>query len=77
MPLWGMAYKSIQSHWLADYEQVTTVEDHIVDGGFGSWLLESTAAGEVSTPIHIRALDSVVLGLVGSQRALTERGGLG
>ena len=41
LPLWGMNYKSMQSKQFKDHNQVTTLEDHLQDGGFGSWISES------------------------------------
>lgn len=77
MPLWGMMHKALQPSQLATLETLVTVEDHLADGGFGSWLLESLPnASGLREKVIIRALDPEVCGTVGSQAALNELGGL-
>lgn len=78
LPLWGMENKQIQTRQVACFETVTTIEDHLYDGGFGSWLLESvvTNRGPVER-ISIEALDHRVCGTVGSQLILNTYGGIG
>jgi transketolase len=75
LPLWGMAQKRLQIEQLKAFSHVVTVEDHLVDGGLGSWLLEaaSTTGGPI---IAIKALESAVCGAVASQKVLNELGGL-
>ena len=36
-----MRYKDQQADKLKKYKQIVTVENHLQDGGFGSWLSES------------------------------------
>jgi transketolase len=76
LPLWGMSEKSSQSTQIEPYSQVVSLEDHLVDGGFGSWLLES-AEGAIRNRIQVRSLDPIVCGAVASQGVLNEMGGLG
>jgi transketolase len=77
MPLWGMQSKALQVAQVKNFSHVTTVEDHLVDGGFGSWLLEATISNpELLSRIRIKALDSKVCGMVGKQSTLNEQGGL-
>ncbi|WP_024304071.1 transketolase family protein [Pseudogulbenkiania sp. MAI-1] len=77
MPLWGMQSKTRQVEQLAAWDEVITVEDHIVDGGFGSWLAETATMGRVQTQIEIRALSDSIFGKVASQATLNRIGGLG
>ena len=56
-------------------DEVNLLEDHLVDGGFGSWLLES-AEGAARNRIQVRALDPTVCGAVASQGVLNEMGGI-
>jgi transketolase len=74
LPLWGANHKRNQSAQLTNYEKVFTCEDHLTDGGFGSWLLE--AAEKQRHKIHIKSLGSVVCGKVGSEQSLAKLGGL-
>jgi len=39
MPLWGMAYKNLQSKQVSGVSVLHTIEDHLIDGGFSSWML--------------------------------------
>lgn len=77
LPLWGMEVKGLQINQAMEYEAVLTVEDHLVDCGFGSWLNESFLGAQVKAPkLEIRALNPNICGLVGSQKELNILGGL-
>ncbi|WP_215296325.1 transketolase family protein [Polynucleobacter sp. JS-JIR-5-A7] len=77
MPLWGMKFKKNQPNQVVKYQKIRTIEDHLIDGGFGSWLLESMATNsELMMRINVKALNDRVCGLVGSQSALNLEGGL-
>ena len=77
MPLWGMASKAGQAAQVDRFAQVRTLEDHLVDGGFGSWLLESLAdAPALRARLQAAALDPLVCGLVGAHKTLNARGGI-
>jgi transketolase len=77
LPLWGMAVKPLQAGQVSRYDTVTTLEDHLEDGGFGSWLLESLrSAPALRSRLSSMALSPDVCGLVGSQAMLNARGGL-
>ncbi|WP_020145243.1 transketolase family protein [Terracoccus sp. 273MFTsu3.1] len=77
MPLWGMAAKSLQPEQASRFEVIRTMEDHLVDGGFGSWMLEALNANrDFLGRIEVEALDPVVCDTVGSQVMLDELGGL-
>jgi transketolase len=77
MPLWSMESKKRQSAAIARHRTIVTLEDHLTDGGFGSWMLES-AMGHPDLLPRIRsiALDPAVCGMVGGQAALNRAGGL-
>ncbi|MBF9020226.1 transketolase [Rhodobacterales bacterium HKCCA1058] len=75
MPLWSMVTKDAQADQLRAHEEVITVEDHLCDGGFGSWLLESVShERELRQRVSTRSLDPIVCGSVGSQETLNELG---
>ena len=81
MPLWSMNAKQCQFSMLRQLNEIVTLEDHLLDGGFGSWLLESRSMCEqgMQNPLaQIRpiALDAEVCGSVGSQSVLNLFGGL-
>jgi transketolase len=77
LPLWGMKSKALQHAQLARMKEIITVEDHLSDAGFGSWLLESVA-NDIGIRGRIRSisLGSNICGLVGSQKTLNAAGGL-
>ena len=77
MPLWGMQTKAAQPSQVKRFERVTTFEDHLHDAGFGSWLMESVMSQPgLADRINIKALNSNVCGLVGTQKMLEGAGGL-
>ncbi|HEX3422047.1 MAG TPA: hypothetical protein VHS33_01405 [Sphingomicrobium sp.] len=76
LPLWSMASKIRQPEQLARHSEVTTFEDHLADGGFGSWLAESVAGTEAAARIRPIALSSEICDEVGSQAMLNRLGGL-
>ncbi|MEH6607778.1 MAG: transketolase [Halioglobus sp.] len=77
LPIWGIRDKSIQVEQVAKWKNVTTVEDHLIDGGFGSWFLEALSTQpELLVRMKLRGLDPLVCGLVGQQDHLNVLGGL-
>jgi transketolase len=77
LPLWGMESKALQAAQAEQYNAVITIEDHLQDGGFGSWLMEALleSSGHFGR-LRIEALNPRVCGTVGSQRVLNLYGGL-
>lgn len=76
LPLWSMAAKCEQPTQLARHGRVTTLEDHLADGGFGSWLTESVAGTPAAAMIEPIALSAQVCDMVASQATLNRIGGL-
>jgi len=77
LPLWGMAAKSLQIDQTRHVNFLLTIEDHLADGGFGSWLAESLNGHDSFKGKHrTLGLDRKVCGLVGSQSALNIAGGI-
>jgi transketolase len=74
-PIWGIEMKKNVNKDLAKYNKIISVEDHLIDGGFGSWVLESLEASARSK-LRILGLDKSVCGRVGSQNYLNELGGI-
>lgn len=71
LPLWGMKCKPSQARQLKMFEQVTTIEDHLYDAGFGSWLMEAVAGdSKLLGRLRGMALNSKVCGMVGSEKVL-------
>lgn len=77
IPLWSMKIKETQPLQLENFSTIVTVEDHLTDGGFGSWLLEAASKRpDLMRRIKIKSLDSRVCGMVGKQSTLNAEGGL-
>lgn len=77
MPLWSMRTKEAQVGQVGDFATVLTIEDHLMDGGFGSWLLEAVSIRpDLLARIKIKSLDSKICGMVGKQSTLNAEGGL-
>lgn len=76
LPLWSMAAKADQPEQLARHGRVTTLEDHLADGGFGSWLTESVAGTPAAARIEPIALSPEICDMVASQATLNRIGGL-
>jgi transketolase len=77
MPLWSMSGKSLQAEQVSQWDSLTTIEDHLIDAGFGSWMLESLQTRrELLHRVRLHALDPKVCGLVGTQSGLNSLGGL-
>ncbi|MGE3690012.1 MAG: transketolase family protein [Novosphingobium sp.] len=76
LPLWGMHTKDSQAAQAEAFDQVTTLEDHLTDGGFGTWLYEAVAPSGQAGKLRSVALSPEVCGTVGSQAMLNRLGGL-
>ena len=76
LPLWSMSHKHTQREYFSLYDEIVTVEDHLQDGGFGSWLLEARSLQSTGSTIRTIALSENVCGTVGSETALHLAGGI-
>jgi len=77
MPLWGMKVKESQVKQVESFARVITVEDHLMDGGFGSWLLEATSVRpDLLARFKIISLRSKICGMVAKQSTMNLLGGL-
>ena len=77
MPLWSMQSKSLQKDCAQTIKTLHTLEDHLLDGGFGSWMMEALMPHtRMHTRIQCHSLSAAVCGMVGSQSLLNDLGGL-
>lgn len=74
-PIWGAQYKFLQQDQINKFDKIITVEDHLLDGGFGSWLREAVSIPETHIRIEHRALSQNVIGKVGTEDYLLKLGG--
>ena len=59
----------------ADISEIISVEDHLADGGFGSWLRESLIDMSSHLKLKNMAFSSNIIGAVGSEQYLLKLGG--
>jgi transketolase len=69
-PIWGAFYKDSQQKQIDCFDQVITVEDHLLDCGFGSWIRESVTNVNSHLKISHKGLTKNVVGKVGSENYL-------
>jgi transketolase len=74
-PLWGAKFKEIQQKQIDFFDEIITVEDHLLDCGFGSWIRESVTNPESHIKLTNRAFSQNVIGKVGSEDYLLKQGG--
>lgn len=76
LPAWGSRHRELFVSALEGFDHIITVEDHLLDGGFGSWVLECFAGNATSPRIEVIALDQAVTESVGKENELRSVGGL-
>jgi len=74
-PVWGASFKSLQQEQINKFKEIVTVEDHLLDCGFGSWLRESIVIPDSHIKIINKALSLDVIGKVGTEDYLLKVGG--
>ena len=75
-PIWGDKYSDLQQMQVNHFDEIVTVEDHLLSGGFGSWLRESITNIESHLKIRHKALSNLVIGKVGKEDYLYKISGL-
>jgi transketolase len=78
LPCWGMGAHGETVRNVRERERVVTLEDHLSDAGFGSWVLESLSRVDPAqcSKLTIKALSSDVANLVAKEDTLRRAGGL-
>jgi transketolase len=78
MPMWGMNYKNKFLRFFKEFTHIISVEDHLIDGGFGSWINEILLQVEhdIRPDLRIISFDTNILGKVGDEKYLRKQGGL-
>lgn len=73
IPLWGMKYKKNQVKQARKFKNIITIEDHLYDGGFGSWLNESFLEHGLKKNLSSLYLTNNVIGKVGTEDILIKK----
>ena len=71
-PIWGAKYSHLQEKIANRFDEIITIEDHLLHGGFGSWILETVKEKEPTLEISNGFIDSSIIGRVGSESYLLE-----
>ena len=67
-----MKYKEQQKNQLNKWNSILVLEDHLEDGGFGSWIKESINDKNVKTKITSKNISKKVISKVGSEKYLLD-----
>ena len=70
LPLWGASSSEYFAEQISQYETVVTIEDHILEGGFGSYTLETVAKYKLKTRVIPIALQREIVGKVAKEETL-------
>ena len=73
LPLWGMSEKKKQRSIASKFSSIITVEDHLYDCGFGSWLKESLQTSGTNRNIQSLALPTEVTNMVSSEENILKK----
>ncbi len=79
IPMWSMQSKRLQFKKIKQYRNIITIENHLQDGGFGSWLNESLAQEKNNyskTSIISKFLSPKIVGKVGNEEYLNKKYGI-
>jgi len=67
LPAWGLRHKAYISDFADQHDEIVIIEDHLLDGGFCSWVLESLIGTEHISKVRSKALLTETIGLVGGE----------
>lgn len=70
VPLWGQRLRKKQASWLRQFKHIIAVEDHILDGGFGSYIAETLMQEKSDCKLDFVCIPSPSIGLVAKEATL-------
>ena len=70
VPLWGTPATSELCQKLSLFKKIYTVEDHVLAGGFGSYVMEVVSKASLGIQVTTVALDTEVIGRVAREDTL-------
>jgi transketolase len=74
-PIWGAKYRHNQEEQLNKFDEIITIEDHLLDCGFGSWIRESIVIPDFHLKLINKGLSENVIGRVGTEEYLLTKDG--
>ena len=72
VPLWGASSSKYFAEQISQYETIITIEDHVLEGGFGSYALEVAANYKLKTRVKPVAFDQNIIGKVAKEETLLQ-----
>ncbi len=75
IPIWGKSVKKITFKNLVKFHEIITIEDHLEDGGFGSWVNECLINAKKKINIKNKFISENVISQVGSKDYLMKKFG--
>lgn len=69
-PIWGSKFTHLQGSQINEFNKIITLEDHLLSGGFGSWIKESISDKKLISKISCISINLSVIGKVGTENNL-------
>ena len=76
LPAWGLRHKTYMPVFASRFDEIVIIEDHLLDAGFCSWVLESLIGTKHIQKVKSRSLLAESVGCVGSEEYLHQKSGL-
>ncbi len=70
LPCWGHRFRGYIKDFASKYSLIYTYEDHLLDGGFGSWILESLIGHNDISKIRVKSLNSNLIDMVADEASI-------
>ncbi len=70
LPAWGLRHKAHMQTFAEQFNEIVIIEDHLIDAGFCSWVLESLIGTKHIAKVRSKALLTQTIGLVGGEEYL-------
>lgn len=75
LPIWGKKTKKTTLKQLLNFNEIITIEDHLEDGGFGSWINECLNKSKKKIKVINKFISHEVVSKVGSKNYLMKKFG--
>lgn len=70
IPAWGMKFREYMTLWADKYSKIYVVEDHLLDGGFCSWVLECLIGTSNICKVNSKSISQLLIGYVASEATI-------
>lgn len=76
LPLWSLKLKAKFANSVKEFKEIIVLEDHLEDGGFGSWAREALLQSNIKIKFCSYSLSTNIVGKVGEEKDLFDVGGM-